>query len=868
MQNNDQGQHRFERLVARARLVLAWERLWPVAVGVAIVIGLFCTLAWLGLFVALPRSGRIAGVVLAGAALGVVALVTARAGWPSRREALSRLDRDSGMAHRLVSAREDILANPDADPATRVLWALHRRRLEAALARVRVARPSPRLVERDRFALRALVLVAVVAAAVVAGPEREGRLAAAFDWRTPEAIAAGFRLDAWIDPPPYTGRPPVLLSALDAAAAAAPIAVPVHSSIVVRASGDGRLDVETSGGLKVADAEAASGTAPATPAPGGAAPQAATAAARPSQAEHRYTLEGDGRLAMSRDGAPLAAYTLKSIPDQPPTITLAEPPTRNLHGSMTLKYRIEDDYGVVSAEAIFSEPRINGVPVTGRSLVEPPKVALSPGTGARGLGAGQTTADLAEHPWAGAEVTMRLAAHDEGGNTGTSEPTTTRLPARLFIQPLARALVEQRRNLVLSPDDHGRVVTALDALTVAPDLFEITPSVYLGVTAARKRLAAAQTDAELLGVADLLWAIALQIEDGDLSKTERDLRALQQQLKDAMARNASPEELKALTDALKQKLEQYLAELAQRQAQQAEQDPSQPRQGNERTVTPRDLQSMLDKMNEAARNGDMATAQQLLDQLQSILENLRTAKRGQSGDQAARDMDKSMSALDKLMRGQQNLRDRTYQHGAKGRRSNRNREDGQDPQMDGDQGQAEDQQPQQDQQGADDGQSQQLGQEQEALRRQLEELQRKMKQYGLEGEQGFDEAQQAMKDAERALGKGQSGNDAAVEAQGRALQGLQKGAQGLASQMARNQGSQPGEGEGQQEGNGARDGQQPDPLGRPRDGRYGAADNDVDISQGLAARAQHVLEELRRRLGDPNRPQVEQDYLERLLRRY
>ena len=47
------------------------------------------------------------------------------------------------------------------------------------------------------------------------------------------------------------------------------------------------------------------------------------------------------------------------------------------------------------------------------------------------------------------------------------------------------------------------------------------------------RLDGAKGDPDLVAVADLLWAMALQIEDGDLSQTERDLRAIQQQLKDA-----------------------------------------------------------------------------------------------------------------------------------------------------------------------------------------------------------------------------------------------------------------------------------------------------------------------------------------------
>ena len=42
---------------------------------------------------------------------------------------------------------------------------------------------------------------------------------------------------------------------------------------------------------------------------------------------------------------------------------------------------------------------------------------------------------------------MTLVARDEGDNQGRSEPVTFRLPERTFTKPLARALIEQRRNL-------------------------------------------------------------------------------------------------------------------------------------------------------------------------------------------------------------------------------------------------------------------------------------------------------------------------------------------------------------------------------------------------------------------------------------
>ena len=59
-----------------------------------------------------------------------------------------------------------------------------------------------------------------------------------------------------------------------------------------------------------------------------------------------------------------------------------------------------------------------------------------------------------------------------------------------------------------------------------------------------------------------------------------------------------------------------------------------------------------------------------------------------------------------------------------------------------------------------------------------------------------------------------------------------------------------------------------DPLGRDRNGhKGGAADGRLTDAVGAAERAYRVLEELRRRLADPNRPGEERDYLERLLKR-
>ena len=168
--------------------------------------------------------------------------------WPSRGEALSRLDHGSGIRHRPATALSDTLAS--TDPVAQALWQVQRQRTLAALASIRAGLPSPRLARHDPWALRALVALTLVATFVAAGEERRARIAAAFDWNGVLA-PANVRVDAWIAPPLYTNKPPIILTAQKDGApgeAGSALAVPAGSTLIVRASG-GTLDVAVTGQL-------------------------------------------------------------------------------------------------------------------------------------------------------------------------------------------------------------------------------------------------------------------------------------------------------------------------------------------------------------------------------------------------------------------------------------------------------------------------------------------------------------------------------------------------------------------------------------------------------------------------------------------
>ncbi|NOJ48770.1 TIGR02302 family protein [Bradyrhizobium archetypum] len=841
----------------RAQYAIGWERAWPGFARLLSVIGLFLVVSWAGLWLALPFLARAIGIGLFALAALAASFPLVRFRWPTREEGLSRLDRGTGVRHRPATALTDTLQS--RDPIAQALWREQRERTLASIKRIRAGLPSPRLAIHDPRALRALVAVMLVAAYVAAGDERALRIAAAFDWNGVLA-PANVRVDAWVTPPNYTGKPPIILSAANRDAASpdsGPLSVPSGSTLLVRSSG-GNIDVVVGGGVTE--------IAPTEQAPKGTN-------------ERHFKIAGDGTAHVrAPSGQPL--WRFAATADRAPTISLAKDPERQARGSLQMSYKLEDDYGVTEARAQFAarapdaakegkkEGNKDGTSKDAekepRPLFEPPQFALVLPNARTRNGVGQTVKDLSEDPYAGADVTLTLTAKDEAGNEGKSEPFNMRLPERLFTKPLARALIEQRRILALDANQNSQVYTALDALMIAPELFTPEAGHYLGLYSVSRQLEAARTDDALREVVASLWALAVTIEDGNITDVDKALRAAQEALKQALERGATDEEIKKLTDNLRAALDNFLRQLAE-QFRNNPQQRDRPLDPNTKMLSQQDLKSMLDRMERLSRSGDKDAAKQLLEQLQQMLENLQMAQPGQ-GDN---DMEQALNELGDMIRKQQQLRDKTYKQGQDSRRDR----------MRGKQG---------DQSMGD------LQQDQQGLRDRLKKLQEELAKRGMgpgqrgqqgqrgdqqgqgqqgqggeqgDGEDGLDQADSAMGDATGRLGEGNA--DGAVDSQGRALDALRKGAQSLAEAMQQGDGDQPGDGPGNPRGRQQGAANSTDPLGRPMRHNEFTDDYTVKIPGEIdVQRVRRILEELRRRLADPSRPQIELDYIERLLKDY
>src|SRR6478752_1908941 len=816
----------------RAKYAIAWERAWPGLARLLSVVGLFLVVSWAGLWLALPFVARVIGVALF-AALTLGALFPLiRFRWPTREEALNRLDRGTGIRHRPATALTDTLATND--PVAQALWREQRERTLNSIKRIRAGLPSPRLPIHDPWALRALVVVMMVAAYFAAGDERAMRIAAAFDWNGVLA-PANVRVDAWVTPPAYTGKPPIILSAANKDAGApdaGPLPVPAGSTLLVRSSG-GTIDVVVGGGVTE--------VAPSEQAPKGTN-------------ERHFKIAGDG-TAHVRAPAGQPLWKFAATPDRAPTISLTKDPERQARGSLQMSYKLEDDYGVSEARAQFAARRADaandkmandrvandkGKAAEPRRLFDAPQFPLVLPNARTRNGVRQTVKDLSEDPYAGADVTLTLTAKDEAGNEGKSEPFNMRLPERLFTKPLARALIEQRRILALDANQNSQVYAALEALMIAPELFTPEAGHYLGLHSVARQLEMARTDDAMREVVASLWALAVTIEDGNITDVDKALRAAQDALKQALERGASDEEIKKLTEDLRAALDNFLRQLAE-QLRNNPQQLARPLDPNTRMLSQQDLNNMIERMERLSRSGDKEAARQLLEQLQQMLENLQMAQPGQSGDG---DMEQALNELGDMIRKQQQLRDKTFKQGQDSRRDR----------MRGKQG---------------DQSMSDLQQDQQGLRDRLKKLQEELAKRGMgpsqrgekgqrgeqgqqgqqggdqgDGEDGLEQADSAMGDASGRLGEGNA--DGAVDSQGAALEALRKGAQKLAEAMQQGDGDQPGDGPGYAKGR-----QQPgpngvDPLGRPMRPDGYLEDYTVKIPGEIdVQRVRRILEELR-----------------------
>ncbi|MBB6412921.1 TIGR02302 family protein [Mesorhizobium sangaii] len=840
------------RLATRVSMMV--ERGWPLLLPLVIVASLFLSVSWLGIFLRLPDMARI-GLVAAFGAAALAALYPLRFfRMPGAAEIDRRIEAANQLLHSPVLVQTDRPSGRESS-FSQALWREHQKRMAGKLDSLGADLPRTRVPERDRWGLRAVAALLLVTAFAFSFGPSGGRIVDGFSAHgVHDAVPP--RIDAWVTPPAYTGKPPIFLTA-DVNQATPTFIIPEGSDVSLRVTGGSGEETlayaDKNGNSRAID--------PAGPQAAATSKPAASPATPSKVRQFTGKLTGDGTLTLTSGEDQFGRWAFAVVPDKPPQIRFVGEPKRAANGAFELNYQIDDDYGAANAKAVFAlaDPQApNAHPLYG-----PPEMPLSlPRRGGKS-NAARTTKDLTEHVWAGSSIKLTLVATDDAGHAASSETKTLVMPQRPFANPLARAVLEQRRLLALDANAKPRVLDLMDAITLRPEDTFDNMSHYLAIMSARSRLKMAVNDDQLRSEVSYLWEIALSIEEGNLSAAEKRLRQAQQALQDAIKNGASDAEIEKAMKELREAMNQFLQEFAER----AKQNPNAPQmQQNGQELRQSDIDRMMDQIENLAKSGDRDKAQQLLSQLQDMMNNLQAGRQQQGGQQDS-EMRQQMDKLGEILRRQQEMMNDTFrmdqmQRGERQRGQNRDEQLGQD----GEQGQSgengkpgEDgqQKPMTPQEFADALKQLQQGQGQ--LKSDLEQLKKGLEGMGMEPNEGFGEAGKSMGNAEQALGEGDG--DQAVGHQGRALEALRKGAKDMMKQMQAMQGDQGGSEEGGRQQNADRD-----PLGRPRASQGPDFGDSVKVPDEIdVQRARQILEAIRKRLGNALSPDIERSYLERLL---
>lgn len=831
-----------------ALAVLWWEMLWAALWQPLSLAGLFLALAWMGLFTSM--SAWIHVPLLLAALVGIGWLV--RRGWrefrvPTEGMARRRLERDSALDHRPLTQLQDGLAGGAGDPLAHVLWRMAQERARAQAANLTIAGPDSGLPARDPLALRVAVALLLVVGGTVGWGDLPGRTMGAL---MPSVGASGWlapvRLDAWATPPTYTAQAPVFLTrpAVDAGEAK-PIFLPLDTKLVVRLDGGYGTPVLVANETETEFQPVAGGG---------------------WQVE--LALRQGEDVSVRQMGRQVVSWPIRIVPDGPPGIAFRTPPSITDRNSVRIDYTAADDYGieVVTATVTIAmdvPPAIDRTPI---DLPLPVPARNKREVAATGFH------DLTSHPWAGMPVTIRLRAQDGAGQTAQSAEQPLTLPERRFTHPVARAIIDQRKALILLGDDMRAIVArALNDISGKLDGYGGDPLAFLTLRSAVGRLMLNDRPDTVASTVAMLWDVALRIEDGNLSLAERELRDAQQSLMEAIDRGADDAELAQAMDRLEQAMADFLDALEQQAAQQAQQNgeqtppPGEAPDTDAQMMTREDLEAMIRQMRDLAQTGSRDAARQMLSQLQQMMENLQNGQPQSPGDaqanQQAQALGELTQKLRELQQRQQQLMDETFQQ--------------QQQMLDGGDGTSQlplpglappnrqGRRPSDGPQGRNPSpQSAQGAGTQEDLRGELGEIMQQLGELGADIPRPLGRAERAMRDATQALRGGAP--DQAVASQGEVLEQLQQSLQSLQEQMVK---ASPGQAGGQR----AQSGRQPgrDPLGRPLPGTGTLTGEDVKIpAEADLQRARQILEELRRRAGEQNRPKAERDYIDRLLDRF
>ena len=802
---------RFGMLYAASAVVVLLCRLW-ISYWTLICLALaFLAFGALGLFNHLGMTAH--WLVIGAFAITAVWLYRTQATsfqWPRRGHIEHAMERAAGIDHRPLAALRDTAHNAN----TSTLWAIHRQRASAALAQVKLARWHADVSARDPFDLRHVAGLFFAIALIIGAHHAPTRMAQAITPALPTMpVAAKPVLDIWVAPPAYTQAAPAYLARAQntqAQLSGSP-EVPAGSTLKIRVSGQRLAPVIRLDGKRI---------------------DVVRIDRRNYTAE--TTLDHDGALTIRQGLRQLGRWNVSVIADQPPKITLIDA-GKGGNGLLKITWQAGDDYGLTALTARIEAPQEHEALLDGKteSIIDLP-LPPRPEAGKKLDGIFSESIDLSRHLLAGTPVKLSLSARDDAGQTSSTEAIDVTLPERKFNSPLAQRVVDERKRMIWFAKNwlmRDFVTFTLLDIVNDPNLYRNDRTVFLTMVSAIKRLGYDGRDSAITSVRDMLWDIALRIEDGGVSEAARELQQAMSEFSSALNNpETTQQQLDELLAKVQEKMQDYMQQLANEMQQRQKMQPGQgqlPPEIADKVMQKIDLEAVMQQLREMANGDKREQMRQMMDMLRNAVQNMdmNAMQRMQQQQQQAME---ALQDLANVIRAQQELIEKTTQAG-----QDTSQQEWQD-----------------------------MASEQQGINQGLQNMQGKLGPLAGGMQPDLNAANDLMGQAGDRLGEGQRDN--ALAAQKQALQALMKAQdnamQQLADQMQKMM--MLGMGGGKSQGGFGKD---YDPLGREF-GNGKSIGGSIGLpNEGERRRVQDIQRELRERYNDGNRSRNERDYLERLL---
>ncbi len=523
---------------------------------------------------------------------------------PGSKEIDRRLEMDSGLKDRPFETLQD---HPVIQSERKLfIWRLHQLDAKNKLTKLNVNLPERTYLAYDRFALYVPIILFFILISILFRADLSERLKRSFKPGWLLSKNTDIKIRIWLEPPEYTHQSAIMLADM-------------HSSNPNSNDQQGKQQrISILNGTRLKALVSGSQYKPSVNGNGGNFKRNAQITKLKGESyQINLLLEGKAKKQDIQIKTPGFSQTwhFQFLKDLPPKIHFleAEKNAKKQDQTLSFYYQASDDYGLQSIalliEAEKDDKNIDHFP---KKISQKRKDQQNQHithydhkiqipfyqSGSQEIKKERVSLDLAEHSLAGQTVVLRLIAVDSLGQQGVSVSKEIILPEHVFVNPLAKSVIEQRKILMYSshsylplerkkdktihdfknrpvytvdsqkysleraPDEIKKLADMMRALLDLPHYFYDDITVYMGLRYVLSRIEHAEKQLDLNGLAQTMWQIAQRAEFGNLADALSALKTAEKHLSEALARKAPKAEFEVLFERYKSAVKAYLRVLA------------------------------------------------------------------------------------------------------------------------------------------------------------------------------------------------------------------------------------------------------------------------------------------------------------------